>query len=138
MMRSVSVLSNLRLTFSLKNQVSEAEILFQSIESLPWFKEVPIFLFLNKTDILREKLEGNHALNDFPNNVEEFKVLYAQRFHDMGKGRGQQNRIHVYHTNATNTESLRCILNEVFKVATRHAKEIKSLKCHHAQEGGWI
>lgn len=124
--------------FSLQNQLSEAEKLFQFIESLPWFREVPIFVFLNKIDLLREKLECKHVLNDFPNDVEEAKALYAQRFHDMAKGRAQQNRIHVYHTNATNTESLQCILNEVFRVATQHAKDIKSLKCHHAPEGGWI
>lgn len=132
-MTPVSVLSNLRLTFSLKNQVMEAQLLFECVESHSCFKEVPIFLFLNKTDILREKLEGNHALNDFPNNVEEFKALYAQRFHDIAnqcfrdkaKERDQTRTIHVYHTNATNAESLRVVFNEVSEQLQDMRKRLK-------------
>lgn len=39
------------------NRMNEALTLFDSICNSPWFTSTPIILFLNKSDLLREKLK---------------------------------------------------------------------------------
>ncbi|CAJ0954790.1 unnamed protein product [Ranitomeya imitator] len=39
-----------------ENRMRESLALFRSIMELPWFRNTPIILFLNKTDLLAEKI----------------------------------------------------------------------------------
>jgi hypothetical protein len=48
------------------NRMSEALTLFDSICNSPWFTSTPIILFLNKSDLLREKLKTSPIENHFP------------------------------------------------------------------------
>ena len=47
------------------NRMNEALTLFDSICNSPWFTSTPIILFLNKSDLLQEKLKTNPIENYF-------------------------------------------------------------------------
>ncbi|KAK2911496.1 hypothetical protein Q8A67_003629 [Cirrhinus molitorella] len=49
-----------------ENRMEESKALFKTIISYPWFQESSIILFLNKTDILKEKISKSHLVDYFP------------------------------------------------------------------------
>uniref|UniRef100_A0A3Q3W1M1 Guanine nucleotide-binding protein subunit alpha n=1 Tax=Mola mola TaxID=94237 RepID=A0A3Q3W1M1_MOLML len=49
------------------NRLSESLALFKTILSYPWFQESSTILFLNKTDLLEEKIKKSHLATYFPN-----------------------------------------------------------------------
>ncbi|XP_077331711.1 guanine nucleotide-binding protein subunit alpha-15 [Lithobates pipiens] len=49
-----------------ENRMRESLALFKQIMVLPWFKETPIILFLNKTDLLAEKIYMSDLATYFP------------------------------------------------------------------------
>ena len=46
--------------------MEESKALFKTIISYPWFQKTSVILFLNKTDILEEKIVFSHLANYFP------------------------------------------------------------------------
>ena len=54
------------------NRMEESRALFSSIMRYPWFKSSSVILFLNKNDVIEEKIKKSHLQDFFP----EFK----QRF----------------------------------------------------------
>lgn len=46
--------------------MEESKALFKTIITYPWFKESSVILFLNKTDILQEKIPNSHLVTYFP------------------------------------------------------------------------
>lgn len=46
--------------------MKESLALFSTILELPWFKSTSVILFLNKTDILEEKIHTSHLATYFP------------------------------------------------------------------------
>ena len=55
-----------RLPLSPQNRMKESLALFSTILELPWFKSTSVILFLNKTDILEEKIHTSHLATYFP------------------------------------------------------------------------
>uniref|UniRef100_A0A672KUA1 Guanine nucleotide-binding protein subunit alpha-11 n=1 Tax=Sinocyclocheilus grahami TaxID=75366 RepID=A0A672KUA1_SINGR len=49
-----------------ENRMEESKALFKTIISYSWFQESSIILFLNKTDILKEKISKSHLVDYFP------------------------------------------------------------------------
>ncbi|XP_004714446.1 guanine nucleotide-binding protein subunit alpha-15 [Echinops telfairi] len=49
-----------------ENRMKESLALFGTILELPWFKSTSVILFLNKTDILEEKIPNSHLATYFP------------------------------------------------------------------------
>jgi len=49
-----------------KNRMSESLTLFDEILHSHWFKETPIILFLNKTDLFAEKNKNYRFKRSFP------------------------------------------------------------------------
>ncbi|XP_032321893.1 guanine nucleotide-binding protein subunit alpha-15 isoform X3 [Camelus ferus] len=49
-----------------ENRMKESLALFGTILELPWFKSTSVILFLNKTDILEEKIPMSHLATYFP------------------------------------------------------------------------
>ncbi|XP_021100732.1 guanine nucleotide-binding protein subunit alpha-15 isoform X2 [Heterocephalus glaber] len=49
-----------------ENRMKESLALFGTILELPWFKSTSVILFLNKTDILEEKISTSHLATYFP------------------------------------------------------------------------
>lgn len=50
----------------LQNRLSESLALFTTILSYSWFQDSSIILFLNKTDLLEEKIAHSHLATYFP------------------------------------------------------------------------
>ena len=48
------------------NRLQESCALFQTILSYPWFQHATIVLFLNKKDLLEEKIKTSHLVDYFP------------------------------------------------------------------------
>lgn len=53
-------------SFSFKNRMEESKALFKTIITYPWFQRSSVILFLNKTDILKEKIIYSHLSTYFP------------------------------------------------------------------------
>lgn len=49
-----------------QNRMKESLALFGTILELPWFKSTSVILFLNKTDVLEEKISTSHLATYFP------------------------------------------------------------------------
>ena len=105
------------LTLSLQNQMQEALMLFESILSLPWFRKSSIILFLNKTDLFKEKLADKPIRDYFPDyngadtDVEVAQQYFAKKF--KGLNRTVDREIYVHYTNATDTNLLRITMQSV-------------------------
>ena len=48
------------------NRLHESCALFQTILTYPWFRHAAIILFLNKKDLLEEKIKTSHLADYFP------------------------------------------------------------------------
>lgn len=49
-----------------QNRMEESKALFKTIITYPWFQQSSVILFLNKTDILKEKIVYSHVATYFP------------------------------------------------------------------------
>lgn len=50
----------------LQNRMKESLALFRTVLELPWFRNASVILFLNKTDILEDKIAHSDLANCFP------------------------------------------------------------------------
>ena len=59
-----------------QNRLEESKALFRTIVTYPWFQNSSVMLFLNKKDLLEEKIAFSHLVDYFP----EFdgKVFYVR------------------------------------------------------------
>lgn len=64
-----------------QNRLRESLALFRTILSYPWFQESSTILFLNKTDLLNEKIIHSHLATYFPafrGGVRSFFFLFEE------------------------------------------------------------
>jgi hypothetical protein len=59
-----------------QNRMVESQALFRTIVTYPWFANSSIILFLNKKDLLEEKIMGSHLVDYFPAFDGEALLLY--------------------------------------------------------------
>ena len=52
--------------FVLQNRMEESKALFRTIITYPWFQNSSVILFLNKKDLLEEKIMHSHLVDYFP------------------------------------------------------------------------
>jgi hypothetical protein len=52
--------------YSFKNRMEESKALFRTIITYPWFQNSSVILFLNKKDLLEEKIMHSHLVDYFP------------------------------------------------------------------------
>jgi len=52
--------------FSFQNRMEESKALFKTIITYPWFQHSSVILFLNKKDLLEEKIMYSHLVDYFP------------------------------------------------------------------------
>jgi len=99
------------------NQMYEALLLFDSIVNSKWFNNTSIILFLNKIDIFTKKIEYSPVSRFFPDftgnnkNYEETSNYFKHRFESLS--RNPKRKIFTYFTFATDTTSMRKIMNTV-------------------------
>lgn len=58
------VVQNCHVTF--QNRMEESKALFKTIITYPWFQHSSVILFLNKKDLLEEKIMYSHLVDYFP------------------------------------------------------------------------
>uniref|UniRef100_A0A3Q1FDH8 Guanine nucleotide-binding protein subunit alpha n=1 Tax=Acanthochromis polyacanthus TaxID=80966 RepID=A0A3Q1FDH8_9TELE len=99
------------------NRLNESLALFKTILSYPWFQESSTILFLNKTDLLEEKITQSHLATYFP--------AYNGPQHDAGAAKkfilkmyverhsGHHKPLYSHYTCATDTENIRVVFRAV-------------------------
>ncbi|KAM9475555.1 guanine nucleotide-binding protein subunit alpha-14 [Clarias gariepinus] len=100
-----------------ENRMEESKALFKTIITYPWFQQSSVILFLNKTDILKEKIVYSHLANYFPEYkgpqgdpkpAQEFILqMYQEQNPDKDK------TVYSHFTCATDTENIRLIFAAV-------------------------
>ncbi|XP_016103445.1 guanine nucleotide-binding protein subunit alpha-14-like [Sinocyclocheilus grahami] len=107
-----------------ENRMEESKALFKTIITYPWFQQSSVILFLNKTDILKEKIVHSHLATYFPEftgpqndpkPAQEFILkMYQEQNEDKDKS------IYSHFTCATDTENIRLIFAAVKDTILRH------------------
>lgn len=127
-----------------ENRMKESLALFGTILELPWFKSTSVILFLNKTDILEEKIPTSHLAAYFPSfqgpkqDVEAAKSFILDMYTSMYGGSGDRadggrkgsrsRRLFSHYTCATDTQNIRKVFKDVRdSVLARYLDEINLL-----------
>ncbi|XP_019956406.1 guanine nucleotide-binding protein subunit alpha-14-like [Paralichthys olivaceus] len=107
-----------------ENRMEESKALFKTIITYPWFQRSSIILFLNKTDILREKIIHSHLSTYFPEfrgpqqdpgAAQEFILkMYQEQNPEKDK------TLYPHFTCATDTENIRFVFVAVKDTILRH------------------
>ncbi|XP_051524150.1 guanine nucleotide-binding protein subunit alpha-13-like [Myxocyprinus asiaticus] len=100
------------------NRLTESLNIFETIANNCVFANVSIILFLNKTDLLEEKVQVVNIKDYFPeftgepNNLQDVQKFLVDCFRN--KRREQQQKPLYYHfTTAINTENIRLVFRDV-------------------------
>uniref|UniRef100_A0A7N6BW04 Guanine nucleotide-binding protein subunit alpha n=1 Tax=Anabas testudineus TaxID=64144 RepID=A0A7N6BW04_ANATE len=107
-----------------ENRMEESKALFKTIITYPWFQRSSVILFLNKTDILKEKIMYSHIATYFPEftgpqqdpeAAQEFILkMYQEQNPDKEK------TLYPHFTCATDTENIRFVFVAVKDTILRH------------------
>ncbi|KAI1701990.1 g-protein alpha subunit domain-containing protein [Ditylenchus destructor] len=100
-----------------ENRMAESMALFQTIISYAWFEESSMILFLNKKDLLAEKILSSHLADYFPNyegpprNEAAARDFILKMFLDLNPE--SEKVIYFHFTCATDTENIRVVFSAV-------------------------
>ncbi|XP_051552139.1 guanine nucleotide-binding protein subunit alpha-14-like isoform X1 [Myxocyprinus asiaticus] len=100
-----------------ENRMEESKALFRTIISYPWFQESSIILFLNKTDLLEEKISTSHLADYFPEyrgpkNDADAAMKFILSMYEQ-QNSDTQKQIYAHFTCATDTENIRFVFEAV-------------------------
>ncbi|XP_051979892.1 guanine nucleotide-binding protein subunit alpha-14-like isoform X2 [Xyrauchen texanus] len=115
-----------------ENRMKESLSLFYTTIHSPWFANSSIILFLNKMDILEEKIQTSHLNTYFPKfsgqmqSVKDAKIYISDLYLMQGSNREKGGRKSIYHhfTCATDTNNIRKVFDDVKKTVL--IKELQS------------
>ncbi|XP_038130847.1 guanine nucleotide-binding protein subunit alpha-14-like [Cyprinodon tularosa] len=99
------------------NRLVESLALFRTIISSIWFQKSSTILFLNKKDLLEEKIKTSHLATYFPSysgrqcDAESAKVFIQQMFIQCYKDKDKP--LYTHFTCATDTENIRFVFASV-------------------------
>ncbi|KAG0207857.1 hypothetical protein BGX28_001006 [Mortierella sp. GBA30] len=99
------------------NQMEDAMMLFDQICNSQWFIDTAMIMFMNKTDIFREKIKHSSIQTYFPDytgpegHYDEAKEFFRAKF--MRLNRSENKEVYVHYTDATDTNMLRNIMGSV-------------------------
>ncbi|XP_062854706.1 guanine nucleotide-binding protein subunit alpha-14 [Trichomycterus rosablanca] len=100
-----------------ENRMDESKALFKTIITYPWFQQSSIILFLNKTDVLKEKITYSHLGNYFPEYTgPQGDPKPAQEFilkMYLDQNEDKEKTLYSHFTCATDTENIRLIFAAV-------------------------
>lgn len=110
----------------LQSQVEEALMLFRDISNLPIFKRAALVLFLNKVDLLQEKLQmGMSPIARYypdytgdPADVQAGQAYFATKFKRLYRDPDKQ--LYIHFTNATDTDILQFTMDSVQLMILQH------------------
>ncbi|XP_061589694.1 guanine nucleotide-binding protein G(q) subunit alpha-like [Cololabis saira] len=98
---------------SSENRMEESMALFKTIISYQWFKYSSIILFLNKIDLLEEKIITSHLVDYFPEydgaqqDIQAVKEFILDMFVSLNPN--EDKIIYSHFTCATNTDNIRFV-----------------------------
>lgn len=105
------------------NRMKESLTLFEEAANSKWFRDSAIILFLNKTDLLKEKLQAGVDPSvtfpeysggaDYNKAVQFIEQQYRKRVRARLGGSQQTKELYVFHTCATDTKMVKNVLNSV-------------------------
>ncbi|KAM4541936.1 guanine nucleotide-binding protein subunit alpha-11 isoform 1-T1 [Odontesthes bonariensis] len=112
-----------------ENRMEESKALFRTIITYPWFQNSSVILFLNKKDLLEEKISYSHLVDYFPEfdgpqrdaqAAREFILKICQRHHLTAQPQGVQPGVRA---RVRCTSPLRCTNAHLFGnvLSTPHA-----------------
>ncbi|XP_036886212.1 guanine nucleotide-binding protein subunit alpha-14 [Sturnira hondurensis] len=100
-----------------ENRMEESKALFKTIITYPWFLNSSVILFLNKKDLLEEKIMYSHLISYFPEytgpkqDVQAAKDFILKLYQDQNPDR--EKVIYSHFTCATDTENIRFVFAAV-------------------------
>uniref|UniRef100_A0A3Q3VUC9 Guanine nucleotide-binding protein subunit alpha n=1 Tax=Mola mola TaxID=94237 RepID=A0A3Q3VUC9_MOLML len=100
-----------------ENRMEESMALFQTIITYGWFRRSSVILFLNKIDLLEEKIMYSHLVDYFPEydgpqqNVEAAKEFILDMFLSLNPI--ERKIIYSHFTCATDTDNIRFVFQAV-------------------------
>ncbi|THD21933.1 Heterotrimeric GTP-binding protein alpha subunit G-alpha-q [Fasciola hepatica] len=100
-----------------ENRMEESKALFRTIISYPWFQESSVILFLNKKDLLEEKILYSHLVDYFPEydgpqrDAEAARDFILKMFVELNPD--PEKIIYSHFTCATDTENIRFVFAAV-------------------------
>uniref|UniRef100_A0A8C7D932 Guanine nucleotide-binding protein subunit alpha n=1 Tax=Oncorhynchus kisutch TaxID=8019 RepID=A0A8C7D932_ONCKI len=99
------------------NRLEESKALFTTIVTYPWFQESSIILFLNKTDLLADKILHSNLADYFSTftgpqrDAESAKMFILNMYKEQHIGRHKS--LYNHFTCATDTENIRVVSKAV-------------------------
>lgn len=116
------------------NRFNEALSLFSTMIHSKWFLKTSMIIFLNKIDILKEKLKVRPLQDFFPeytggSNIDTAIAFMDQLFRDIAlhppvgvtPGDGPPKKIYIHPTCAVDTDHMRAVLKSVRDIIIRKA-----------------
>lgn len=100
-----------------ENRMEESKALFKTIITYPWFQQSSIILFLNKTDLLEEKIQKSNLADYFPEydgpqgDAKCAREFILKMFVDLNPD--TEKIIYSHFTCATDTENIRFVFAAV-------------------------
>ncbi|XP_054469116.1 guanine nucleotide-binding protein subunit alpha-11-like [Anoplopoma fimbria] len=114
------------------NRLQESLALFKTIISYHWFQESSIILFLNKTDLLEEKITQSHLATYFPAFTgPQCDARSAEKFiwqMYQNKQSGHPQSLYKHFTCATDTNNIRLVFKDVKNTVFRKQIELFNLE----------
>ncbi|KAM6944602.1 guanine nucleotide-binding protein subunit alpha-14-like [Lycodopsis pacificus] len=107
-----------------ENRMEESKALFKTIITYPWFQRSSVILFLNKTDILKEKILHSHVATYFPEftgpqqDTKSAQEFILKMYQDQNPDKDKQ--LYPHFTCATDTENIRFVFVAVKDTILRH------------------
>jgi len=101
-----------------ENRMEESKALFKTIITYPWFESSSIILFLNKTDLLAEKIMKSNLADYFPEftgpaqDPKAAQEFILSMFTDMNPDPANKI-IYSHYTQATDTENIKFVFAAV-------------------------
>ncbi|XP_047228360.1 guanine nucleotide-binding protein G(q) subunit alpha-like isoform X2 [Girardinichthys multiradiatus] len=102
---------------SRENRMEESIALFETITRYEWFEESSIILFLNKIDLLEEKIMYSHLADYFPEykgppqDAQAGQKFILDMFHNHNANK--EKIIYPHFTCATDTENIKIVFKDV-------------------------
>lgn len=100
-----------------ENRMEESKALFRTIITYPWFQNSSVILFLNKKDLLEEKIMHSHLVDYFPEfdgpkkDAQAAREFILRMFVDLNPD--PDKIIYSHFTCATDTENIRFVFAAV-------------------------
>uniref|UniRef100_A0A3B5JYR0 Guanine nucleotide-binding protein subunit alpha n=1 Tax=Takifugu rubripes TaxID=31033 RepID=A0A3B5JYR0_TAKRU len=100
-----------------ENRMEESKALFRTIITYPWFQNSSVILFLNKKDLLEEKISYSHLVDYFPEfdgpqrDAQSAREFILKMFVDLNPD--SDKIIYSHFTCATDTENIRFVFAAV-------------------------